>query len=176
MPKSRIGVVLVNTGEGKGKTSASLGLMLRAWGHGLKICVIQFIKHEKGKWGESKAAAKLGIDWLQTGDGFLFDSKDLEKSRALAKIAWETAQERISSGDYDLVILDEFTYLLHYHWLETADVIQWFKDNKPPDMHLVITGRFAPEDLIAYADTVTEMKKIKHNFDQGNRGQKGIEF
>ncbi len=172
----RKGLVIVNTGEGKGKSTAALGLLLRAWGRGFRVCVIQFIKAETGQWGEVKAAKKLGIEWHTTGDGFTWTSKDMEQTTARAIKGWELAQEKITSGQYDLIVLDEFTYALHFGWLETTQVIDWLKANKPADLHLVITGRDAPADLIQYADLVTEMLAIKHPFDQGIKAQAGIEF
>jgi cob(I)alamin adenosyltransferase len=172
----RKGLVIVNTGEGKGKSTAALGLILRAWGRDFRICVVQFIKAETGQWGEVKAARKLGIEWHSTGDGFTWTSKDMKQTIARAAKGWELAQEKISSGQYDLILLDEFTYALHFGWLDTAQVIDWLKANKPPDLHLVITGRDAPAALVAYADLVTEMLAIKHPFDEGIKAQAGIEF
>ncbi len=172
----RKGLVIVNTGEGKGKSTAALGLLLRAWGRGFRVCVIQFIKAETGQWGEVKAAKKLGIEWHTTGDGFTWTSKDMDQTTARAVKGWELAQEKITSGQYDLIVLDEFTYALHFGWLETTQVIDWLKANKPADLHLVITGRDAPADLIQYADLVTEMLAIKHPFEQGIKAQAGIEF
>jgi len=172
----RRGLVIVNTGDGKGKTTAALGLMLRAWGRGFKVCVVQFIKAETGQWGEIKAARKLGIEWNATGDGFTWTSKDMDETVARALHGWELAQQKIASGEYDLIVLDEFTYALHYEWLETQAVIDWLKANRPPGLHVVITGRSAPQALIEYADLVTEMKVIKHPYDEGIQAQAGIEF
>jgi len=175
--KVKKGLVIVNTGEGKGKTTAALGLMFRAWGQGWNICVIQFLKHETGKWGEVKAAAKLDrIDWIKTGDGFTWTSKDMDETTAKAVHGWQIAQEKIASGEYDLVILDEFTYPLHYDWLSTTEVIGWLKANKPEKTHVLITGRYAPDELIEYADLVSEIQKVKHPYDQGVQAQAGIEF
>jgi cob(I)alamin adenosyltransferase len=171
------GIVIVNTGEGKGKTTAALGTMLRAWGRGWRICVIQFVKHESGQWGEVRAARKLdGVDWIGTGDGFTWTSKDMDETIARARHGWGIAQERIASGEYDLVILDEFTYPLHFEWLDTGEVIAWLRANKPPGLHLIITGRDAPDALIDYADLVTRMEKVKHPYDEGRSAQAGIEF
>jgi cob(I)alamin adenosyltransferase len=171
------GIVIVNTGKGKGKTTAALGTMLRAWGRGWRICVIQFVKHETGQWGEVRAARKLdGVDWIGTGDGFTWTSKDMDETIARARHGWGIAQERIASGEYDLVILDEFTYPLHFEWLDTGEVIAWLRANKPPGLHLIITGRNAPDELIDYADLVTRMEKVKHPYDEGQSGQPGIEF
>jgi cob(I)alamin adenosyltransferase len=170
------GLVIVNTGDGKGKTTAALGIVLRAWGRDLRICVIQFIKAEGGAWGEVKAARKLGIEWHKTGDGFTWLSKDIEKTIAHARQGWTLAQEKIASGSYDLILLDEFTYPLHFGWLDSTKVIDWLQSNKPPELHLVITGRDAPQSLLEYADLVTDMKAVKHPYDQGIQAQAGIDF
>ena len=171
------GLVIVNTGNGKGKSTSAFGILLRAWGRGFRVCVIQFIKAETGQWGEVKAARKLGIDWFSTGDGFTWTSKDMDETMAHALNGWETAKEKIVSRKYAVIVLDEFTYALHFGWLETSQVIDWLKANKPEDLHLVITGRDAPQALIEYADLVTEMREIKHPFTtQGIQAQPGIEF
>jgi cob(I)alamin adenosyltransferase len=171
------GLVIVNTGHGKGKTTAALGLMLRAWGRDMRVCVIQFIKNEGAQFGEHKAAKKMGVEFVSAGDGFTWLSKDLEESAARAKHGWTLAQERIASGNYDLVILDEMTYSFKFGWLSFEEVRDWLVATKPPMLHLVITGRNAPDALIEYADLVTEMKLIKHPFkEQGIRAQAGIEF
>ncbi len=172
----RKGLVIVNTGQGKGKSTAALGTLLRAWGRNFRLCVIQFIKAETGQWGEVKAAKKLGIEWHSMGDGFTWTSKNMDETIRRAVEGWKLAQEKISSGQYDLILLDEFTYTLHFGWLDTAQVIDWLKANKPPDLHLIITGRDAPPALIEYADLVTEMQAIKHPFDEGVIAQAGIEF
>lgn len=170
------GLTIVYTGNGKGKTTAALGLVLRAWGHGLRSCVIQFIKAEGGRWGETIAAERLGIRWHAMGAGFTFRSMDLEIDRARALAGWRLAQEMISSGDYDLVVLDEFTYPVSYGWLPVTEVIGWLREHRPPGLDLVITGRDAVPELIAFADLVTEMREIKHPFNRGVRARRGIEF
>ena len=170
------GLLVVNTGDGKGKTTAALGMVLRAWGRGLRICVIQFVKAETGQWGEVRAAKKLGIEWHITGDGFTWTSKDMAETQARALHGWEIAKGKIASHRYDLIVLDEFTYALHFGWLDTAQVVEWLKVNKPADLHLVITGRNAPAMLIEFADLVTEMLSLKHPYDRGIRAQPGIEF
>ncbi len=176
-PGKRKGLVIVNTGSGKGKTTAALGLLFRAWGRGMRVCVIQFLKNEHARYGETRAAEKLGIEWVSTGDGWTWTSRDPAETQRKATAAWAEAQQKIVSGKHDVIILDEFTYLLHYHWLDTDDVVAWLAANKPPDLHLVITGRNAPKPLVAFADLVTEMREIKHPFsEQGIRAQPGIEF
>jgi len=170
------GLLIVNTGDGKGKTTAALGIVLRAWGRGFRICVIQFIKAETGRWGEIRAAKKLGIEWHTTGDGFTWLSKDMDETTARALHGWEIAKERIASNQYDLIVLDEFTYTMVYKWIDTDEVVEWLRLNRPSNLHLVITGRSAPEALIQQADLVTEMKVIKHPYEQGITAQPGIEF
>lgn len=170
------GLLIVNTGDGKGKSTAAFGMILRAWGRGMRVCVIQFIKSEKGKWGEIKAAQKIGLEWITTGDGFTWDSKDLEETAARARHGWNIAKEKISSNNYDLIVLDEMTYAFKFGWLDIHEVLDWLDENRPPGLHLVITGRDAPQPLIQKADTVTEMKSVKHPFDQGIYAQPGIEF
>jgi cob(I)alamin adenosyltransferase len=179
MDKKKIkkGLVIVNTGNGKGKSTSAFGILLRAWGRGFRVCVVQFIKAETGQWGEIKAARKLGIDWFTTGDGFTWTSKDMDETIARAIHGWEIAKEKIISRHYDVIILDEFTYAMHFGWLDTTQVIDWLKANKPEDLHLIITGRDAPQALMDYADLVTEMREIKHPFNtQGIQAQPGIEF
>ena len=176
MNKKQNGIVIVNTGEGKGKTTAAIGLLMRALGQGLRICMIQFIKAKTGRWGEVKTAEKLGFEWYTVGDGFTWKSKDEDETLAKAQYGWQFAQEKISSRNYDLIVLDEFTYTMHFEWLETEAIIEWLKSNKPPELTLVITGRYAPQLLVDYADLVTDMIKVKHPIDIGRKGQKGIEF
>lgn len=176
--KKKKGLVIVNTGNGKGKTTAALGVMTRAWGRKMRIGVLQFLKNENARFGEIKAAEQMGgIDWLSTGDGWTWTSQAMDETEARARHGWQIAQARIVSGEYDLLILDEFTYPLHYGWLDTAAVIEWLQANKPPMLHLIITGRYAPQALIDYADLVTEMRAIKHPLsEQGIRAQAGIEY
>ncbi|MDM8521479.1 cob(I)yrinic acid a,c-diamide adenosyltransferase [Anaerolineales bacterium HSG6] len=176
--RKKKGLVIVNTGQGKGKTTAALGIMTRAWGRKMRIGVLQFLKNENARFGEIKAAHRMGaIDWLSTGDGWTWTSQDMAETTAKAQQAWQIAQERISSSQYDLFIMDEFTYPLHYGWLDTDTVLNWLRENKPPLMHLIITGRYAPPALIEFADLVTEMRAIKHPFqEQGIRAQAGIEY
>lgn len=171
------GLVIVNTGNGKGKTTAALGILLRAWGRDMRVGGIQFLKHENANYGELRALQRMGIDLTPMGDGFTWTSRDLDETQAKAIHGWETAKARIASGEYDVFLLDEFTYALIYGWIETAEVIEWLRQHKPPMLHLIITGRNAPQALIDFADLVTEMREVKHPFrDQGIRAQKGIEY
>src|SRR5690606_35656431 len=158
--RSKRGLVLVNTGDGKGKTTAALGVILRMLGRKKRAALIQFLKHEGGQWGEIRALAQLGLDAVKTGDGWTWTSKDIDESQSKALHGWEIAKEKISSGEYDLVVLDEFTYLLDFGWLDTAEVLAWLAEHKPESLNLMITGRGAPQALIEYADTVTHMTKI----------------
>ncbi|ABU56774.1 cob(I)yrinic acid a,c-diamide adenosyltransferase [Roseiflexus castenholzii] len=171
------GLVIVNTGNGKGKTTAALGILLRAWGRDMRVGGIQFLKHENANYGELRALQRMGVELTPMGDGFTWTSRDLDETQAKAVHGWETAKARISSGNYDIFLLDEFTYVLNYGWVDTADVIEWLRQHKPPMLHLIITGRNAPQALIDFADLVTEMREVKHPFrDQGIRAQKGIEY
>ena len=171
------GLVIVITGNGKGKTTAALGVLFRAWGRDMRIGMLQFLKNENAHFGEIRAAKKLGLTIRPVGDGFTWTSKNMDKTIALALHGWEEAKALILSNEYDIVILDEFTYLLSFGWMETEPVIEWLKANKPPMMHLIITGRDAPQALIDYADLVSEVREIKHPFtSQGIQAQAGIEF
>ncbi len=170
------GLVIVNTGNGKGKTTAALGTLFRAWGRGMRICVVQFIKTETGNWGEIQAARKIEIEWHAMGDGFTWMSRDLDATADKARAAWTLAQEKIARGAFDLIVLDEMTYAFHLCWLDVGEVIGWLKEHKPPTLHLIITGRDAPAELIEFADLVTEMREIKHPYTRGIKAQAGIEF
>ena len=176
--RKKKGLVIVNTGEGKGKTTAALGILTRAWGRRMKVGVVQFLKHENARFGEIRAAERMGeIDWISSGDGWTWTSDDMDETVARARHAWTVCQERILNGGYDVLVLDEFTYLLHYGWLDGNEALAWLEENKPPMLHLVITGRYAPRNLIDFADLVTEMRAIKHPFgEQGIRAQAGIEY
>jgi cob(I)alamin adenosyltransferase len=168
-------LVVVNTGNGKGKTTAALGVLLRAWGRGLHVCMLQFIKSTTGNYGENRAAKKLDIEIVPLGGGFTWLSKDIEKDKALARELWEQCKQRIASGEYDVVALDEFTYPLAYGWLPVDEVIDFLR-TRPKRTHVIITGRDAPQELIDFADLVTEMREVKHPFQQGIKAQPGIEF
>jgi cob(I)alamin adenosyltransferase len=170
------GLTIVFTGDGKGKTTATMGMVLRAWGHGLRICVIQFIKRPTNRYGEVRAARHLGIEWHATGDGLVRRERDVERAAGKVKNGWLLSQRKIVSGDYDMIVLDEFTYAITYGWLRVDEVVTWLQEHKPPELHLVITGRGAPPLLIDYADLVTEMRLVKHPFTSGIKGQKGVEF
>ena len=170
----RRGLVIVNTGNGKGKTTAALGLLVRAAGRGLRTRLYQFIKHEGAKFGEHRSFDKLGIGYQGLGDGFSWKSRDLERSKAIAAAGWREARKAVVGGDYDLVVLDEITYPINWGWFELEDVLAALRE-RPKHVHVVLTGRNAPEALIELADTVTEMKKVKHAFEANVPAQKGIE-
>jgi cob(I)alamin adenosyltransferase len=167
--------LLINTGDGKGKSSAAFGVMGRAWARGWTVCVIQFIKGGKWKIGERKLADHLGIEFHTMGDGFTWESTDLETTAELGRKAFETAKDKLASGQYDLIILDELTYPINYGWIDESEVILALK-NRSERTNVVITGRRAPQALIDLADTVTEMNKVKHAYDQGIKARKGIEY
>jgi cob(I)alamin adenosyltransferase len=168
-------LVLVNTGEGKGKSTAAFGTAIRAVARGWKVGVIQFLK--SGDWhvGEEAIGRQLGIDWWALGDGFTWDSKDIEESEAIARQAWAVAKEKIASGDYDLLVLDEVTYPVNWDWIALKDVLAEIAA-RPANVNLILTGRDAPAELIDLADTVTEMVKVKHAFDRGVMARRGIDF
>lgn len=175
--REKKGLVMVYTGNGKGKTTAALGMLMRAWGRDLKVAVIQFIKHEKSRYGEIRAAEKMGIEWHIMGDGWTWTSKDMSQTIQRGVEGWEKAKDLIVSGQYNILILDEFTYPLHFGWLDTNEVVKWLKKNKPEMLHLVITGRDAPAELVDFADLVTEMREIKHPFnEQKILAQPGVDY
>jgi cob(I)alamin adenosyltransferase len=165
----------VNTGTGKGKSSAAFGVMGRAWARGWSVGVVQFVKSDKWQVGERKLAAHLGVDWHTLGDGFTWESEDLDATEARGRHAWQVASEMVASGDYDLVILDEMTYIVKYGWVPVADVVAVLAA-RPQRTNVIVTGRNAPAEVVALADTVTEMVKVKHAFDQDIRARKGIEY
>ena len=172
------GLLMVYTGHGKGKTTCALGLMMRAAGRGLNCCMIQFMKSRNDRYGEHESAARLGIEVHTMGDGFTWDTKNPEQDRATSRNTWELCVEKLRSGDYDLLVFDELVYVLSYGMLPVAEVlaeIQTVRTSQPA-LHIVLTGRDAPAELIAAADLVTEMKEIKHPFTAGIRAQQGIEF
>lgn len=174
-PKAeRRGLVLVYTGEGKGKTTAALGLVLRSVGRGFRPRIFQFMKHERAAFGEHRALERLGVPIEGLGDGFSWRSRDLERSAQLARAGWARAAEAIASGDWDLVVLDEITYPLTFGWLGVEEVLEALS-SRPRHVHVVLTGRGAPEELVAFADTVTEMRKIKHAYEAGVPAQRGME-
>ena len=172
------GLLIVHTGNGKGKTTAALGLLMRAAGRGLNCCMIQFMKSRNDRYGEHVAAEKLGIEVHTMGDGFTWDTKNPEQDRQTARATWQLCVEKLRSGDYDLIVFDELVYVLSYQMLAVEEVLEEFRAVREaqPSLHIVVTGRDAPEQLIAQADLVTEMREIKHPFTAGIKAQQGIEF
>jgi len=168
-------LVILYTGNGKGKTTAALGMMLRAWGRGMKVCMLSFIKSRTSNYGEERAARKLGIEIIPLGAGFTWLSKDIEIDKALARRCWDLCREKIASGEYDIVVLDEITYPISYGWLDVDEVIETLR-NRPPDLHVVLTGRDAHPALMEFADLVTEMRDVKHPFASGVKAQPGVDF
>lgn len=168
-------LVVVNTGNGKGKSSAAFGMMVRAVARGWNVAVVQFIKSGNWKVGEEKVGRQLGVDWHAFGDGFTWDSDDLTNDIAHAREGWSKAVELIQSGDHQLVILDELTYLPSFGWLPIGDVVEAIS-NRPPHVNVIVTGRDAAPELIEIADTVTEMVEVKHAYQQGIRAMRGIDY
>lgn len=172
----RNGLVLVHTGDGKGKSSSALGMVFRAAGWGMKVCVIQFIK---GQWktGEQQAAKGFeNIEWHALGDGFTWDTKNPEQDIKTSREIWQFSQQKIQSQEFDLVLLDEINYCCGYNWIEGKEIADFITHHKPPWMHLILTGRNAADEVISVANTVTEMTMVKHAFSQGIKAEQGIEF
>lgn len=169
------GLVIVNTGNGKGKTTAALGLLMRAWGQGMRVVMLQFIKAKTANWGESRAARKMGVELVPLGAGFTWMSKDIAHDRALAQQCWQRCREAIEGGEHDIVVMDEMTYCFKFGWLDLDEVLAVLR-RRPPHQHVIITGRDAPPELIEFADLVTEMREIKHPYKADVKAQKGIEF
>jgi len=172
------GLLMVHTGNGKGKTTCALGLMMRAAGRGLNCCMIQFMKSRNDRYGEHESAEKLGIEVHTMGDGFTWDTNNPEQDIKTSQETWALCVEKMRSEDYDLLVFDELVYVLDYKFLDLSDIIDEIKAvrEKQPNLHLVLTGRNAPPELIKAADLVTEMKEIKHPFNAGIYAQQGIEF
>ncbi len=168
-------LVLLNTGDGKGKSTAAFGVVLRGVARGWRVAVIQFVKSDKWKVGEEEVCRKLGVEWARTGDGFSWLSDDLERSAALAKAAWTVAKETIREGQHQLVVLDEITYPVNWGWIDGEEVARVLRE-RPERVNAILTGREAPPELVEVADTVTEMRKVRHAYDKGVRAKRGIDF
>jgi len=170
------GLLIVHTGAGKGKTTAAFGMVLRCLGHGMRVGIVQFVK---GAWhtGERDVLARFPqlVTCRAMGEGFTWDTQDRARDIAAAHAAWDVAQAMIADPSYRLVLLDELNIVLRYGYLPVADVIGALKA-KPRDLHVVVTGRNAPPELIEMADLVTEMTLVKHPFRAGVKAQQGIEF
>ena len=171
------GLLIVHTGKGKGKSTAAFGLVFRALGNGMKVGVVQFVK---GKWetGERKILEHFPDQVTMTamGDGFTWETQDRQRDIDAARAAWEAAKELIRSREHRIVLCDELNIVLRYDYLPIEEVVAFLRDEKPEDVHVVITGRNAKDELIEIADLVTEMTQIKHPFRSGVKPQEGIEF
>ena len=170
----RRGLLIVHTGHGKGKSTAAFGLALRAHGRGKAVKIYQFMKVPSARFGEHRVFEQLGVPIEGLGDGFSWKSHDLEHSAQLARDGWARAAATIAEGGHFLVVLDEIMYPLRYGWLPLDPVLQVLRD-RPSHVHVVLTGRNAPDELVALADTVTEMALVKHHFKAGVPAQRGIE-
>jgi cob(I)alamin adenosyltransferase len=174
----RRGLILVHTGDGKGKSTAAFGLALRAFGrqhvHGRQVRIFQFMKVPSARFGEHRVFEQIGLPIEGLGDGFSWKSKDLDHSAQLARDGWQKAKAAILDGQHFLVVLDEITYPLIYGWLPLDDVLRTLRQ-RPRDVHVCLTGRRCPPELIGIADTVTEMLLVKHAFKAGVPAQRGIE-
>jgi cob(I)alamin adenosyltransferase len=168
-------LVLVNTGHGKGKSTAAFGTILRAVAQGWPVTVVQFLKSGDWNVGEEKVCRQLGVEWLAAGDGFTWDADDLDESRAMARGAWETAKGLLNTGEHRLLVLDEISYAMTWEWIDTAEVAASLVGRRE-DLSVILTGRDMPEAIVEVADTVTEMVKVKHAFDNGILAKKGIDY
>ena len=169
------GRVIVNTGNGKGKTTAALGTAFRTLGHGGKVCVIQFLKGQ-GQYGERVMAERTeNLDWFICGKGFVFKKENIDEDRKVAQEGFELAVEKVKSDEYDLIVLDEVTYLPLYDFLQVSKIVELI-ENKPERLSIILTGRDAGPQIIDAADTVTVMEPMKHAYENGIKAQKGIEF
>jgi cob(I)alamin adenosyltransferase len=174
--EQRHGLLIVNTGMGKGKTTAALGILLRATGRDMRVAMFQFIKSAKTSYGEHVAAERLGVTIVPLGDGFTWLTENIDDDRALAERGWLRCREALASGEYDVVIFDELTYALTFGWLSVDDVLDVIRA-RPAGTHVVVTGRNAPQALVDAADLVTEMTLVKHPYrEQGIGAQPGIEL
>ena len=169
------GLLLVLTGNGKGKSSSAFGMLARALGHGMRAGVAQFIKGRSDTGEEAFFRKQPDVVWHVLGEGFTWDTQNLERDTETAQRGWAVVQKMLSDPALDLIVLDELTYPLKFGWLDLAVVLNDLK-NRPPMQHVVITGRGAPEALCEAADTVTEMTDVKHAFRAGVQAQKGIDL
>ena len=168
-------IVVVNTGDGKGKSTAAYGVALRSLARDWRVAVVQFIKSGRWRTGEETMLRQLGADWWALGDGFSWESDDLDVSRARAEAAWRHTSGLLAAGEHQLLVLDEITYPMNWGWISPSEVATVIKE-RPAHVNVIATGRDAPQELIDIADTVTEMVAIRHAFDQGIPGRRGIEF
>ncbi|HRH43946.1 MAG TPA: cob(I)yrinic acid a,c-diamide adenosyltransferase [Pyrinomonadaceae bacterium] len=172
------GLLMVNTGNGKGKTTAALGVLVRAAGRELNCCMIQFMKAKNDRYGEHESLEKLGVEVHTMGDGFTWDTNNPEQDIKTSEETWDLCIEKMRSEEYDLLVFDELVYVLDYKFLDLQKVLDEIKSirEKQPHLHIIMTGRNAPPELIEAADLVTEMTEVKHPFYAGIYAQQGIEF
>jgi cob(I)alamin adenosyltransferase len=168
-------LVLVNTGPGKGKTSAAMGVVMRAVARDWPVAVVQFLKSGTWHTGEEKVCRQLGVDWWAEGEGFTWDSADLTVDQAVAAGAWQQARSLITAGAHRLVVLDEITYPINWGWIDVDDVVAAVS-GRPEQVSVVLTGRKAPQAIIDIADTVSEIASVKHAYQAGIRAKKGIDY
>jgi len=168
-------LLIVNTGDGRGKSTAAFGTVLRAVARGWRCSVIQFVKSGGWHTGEERVLTGLGVEWWSLGDGFTWDSADLSESEAVAREAWRFAAGIVTAGEHDLVVLDELTYPMNWGWVPTETVLAVLR-GRPATVNVIVTGRDAPGPLVDLADTVTEMRKVKHAYDRGVMARRGIDF
>lgn len=170
------GVLVVNTGTGKGKSSAAFGVVARALGHGMKVAVIQFVK-SRSDTGEEGFYRRFPnqVRWHVMGEGFTWETQNAARDAAAAQAAWEQAQQYLADPGVDMVVLDEVTYAFKYGWLDVAEVLKVLAA-RPPMQHVIATGRAAPKELMDAADTVSEVRMVKHAFAAGVKAMPGVEF
>ncbi|MEU6081780.1 cob(I)yrinic acid a,c-diamide adenosyltransferase [Streptomyces sp. NPDC047108] len=175
-------LLMVHTGVGKGKSTAAFGMALRAWNQNWPVGVFQFVKSAKWRVGEERALRVLGdsgeggtISWHKMGEGWSWVQRDIESSEEAAREGWEQVKRDLMAETYRLYVLDEFAYPMHWGWVDTDEVVSVLRD-RPGMQHVVVTGRNAPEKLLDAADLVTDMSKVKHPMDAGQKGQRGIEW
>ncbi|MFI0942522.1 cob(I)yrinic acid a,c-diamide adenosyltransferase [Streptomyces sp. NPDC021020] len=175
-------LTIVHTGTGKGKSTAAFGLALRAWNQGWPVGVFQFVKSAKWRVGEERALRVLGasgeggtVAWHKMGEGWSWVQRSLDDSEEAAREGWEQVKRDLAAQTYRLYVLDEFAYPMTWGWVDTAEVVAVLRE-RPGSQHVVITGRNAPAELVATADLVTDMTKVKHPMDAGQKGQRGIEW
>lgn len=172
------GLLMVNTGNGKGKTTAALGVLVRAAGRGLKCAMLQFMKSKTDRYGEHESLETLGVEVHTMGDGFTWDTKDPAQDIKTSEETWALCLEKMRSGEYDLLVFDELVYVLDYKFLDVSAVLSDIAEIRraQPHLHIIVTGRNAPPELVEAADLVTEMTEVKHPFNAGIYAQQGIEF
>lgn len=169
------GVLVILTGNGKGKSSSAFGMVARALGHGMKVGIVQFIKNRTDTGEEAFFSGLSNVEWHVFGDGFTWDTQNREQDTKTAQAAWAMAQAMLLDSTFDLVVLDELTYTIQYGYLNEKQIVRDLQ-GRPAMQHVIITGRGAQPSLLEIADTVTEMRPIKHAYEAGIRAQQGIEW